>query len=159
MFQDPNIQKLAPSNLEIGTYTTDTVKIVASCTFYLVHLDTKKLMEVTFYVAMNDRNILLSCKTTFMLGLIQPRTRLDYLPQKASLIASSADHPRKSKATLHVQKQEVSAQTITKKVATPTPTDRKEVPKLTTNKDQILHEYPDVLRGLAPFQDHLTTYR
>ena len=36
VFKGPNMQKLAPSNLEIGTYTTDTVKIVGSCTFYLV---------------------------------------------------------------------------------------------------------------------------
>ena len=75
VFQDPSMKKLAPSSLEIGTYTTDTVKIVGSCVFYLVHLDTKKLVEVTFFVAMNDGSILLSCKTTQMLGLIQPRTR------------------------------------------------------------------------------------
>ena len=70
VFQDPNIKKLAPSSLEIGTYTTDTVKIVGSCVFYLVHPDTKNLMEVTFYVVMNDGSVLLSCKTTLMLGLI-----------------------------------------------------------------------------------------
>ena len=33
VFQDPNMKKLAPSSLEIGTYTTDTVKIVGSCIF------------------------------------------------------------------------------------------------------------------------------
>ena len=31
VFQDPNMKKLSPSNLEIGTYTMDTVKIVSSC--------------------------------------------------------------------------------------------------------------------------------
>ena len=51
VFNDPDLKKLAPSTLEIGTYTTDTVKIVGSCLFYLVHQDTKKLPEVTFYVA------------------------------------------------------------------------------------------------------------
>ena len=30
-FQDPNMKKLNPSSLEIGTYTTDIVKIVGSC--------------------------------------------------------------------------------------------------------------------------------
>ena len=50
VFNDPELKKLAPSNLEIGTYTTDTVKIVGPCLFYLVHLDTKKL-QVTFYDA------------------------------------------------------------------------------------------------------------
>ena len=104
VFQDPNMKKLAPSSLEIGTYTTGTVKFVGSCVFYLVDPDTKNLMEVTFYVVMNDGSVLLSCKTTLMLGLIQPRRRLDYLPPRASLITSSADHPKKTKATLHVQK-------------------------------------------------------
>ena len=97
------MQKLAPSSLEILTYTTDTVKIVGSCTFFLVHVDTKKLMEVTFYVAMNNGSVLLSCKTTLMLGLIHPRTRLDYLLSRANLITSSADHPKKTKTALHIQ--------------------------------------------------------
>ena len=42
VFNDPELKKLAPRTLEIVTYTTDTVKIVGSCLFYLVHLDTKK---------------------------------------------------------------------------------------------------------------------
>ena len=103
VFKDPEMKKLTPSSLEIGTYTTDTVKIAGSFTFYLIHLDTKKLIEVTFFVAVNDGGILLSCKTTFMLGLIQPRTRLDHLTTRTTLITSSADHPKKAKALLHVQ--------------------------------------------------------
>ena len=58
VFNDPELKKLAPSNLEIGTYTTDTAKIVGSCLFYLVHLDTKKLGEVTVYVA---KMMVMSC--------------------------------------------------------------------------------------------------
>ena len=42
VFKDPDLKKLAPSTLEIGTYTTDTVKIVGSCVFYLLHPDTKE---------------------------------------------------------------------------------------------------------------------
>ena len=80
VFHDPDLQKLAPSKLEIGTYTTDTVKLVGSCTFYLVHPDTKCLQEVTFYVTSNNGSVLMSCATTLALGLIQPHTRLDYLP-------------------------------------------------------------------------------
>ena len=67
LFNDPELKKLAPSNSEIGTYTTNTVEIVGSCLFYLVHQDTKKLQEVTFYVAKNDGNVLLSCTTTLVL--------------------------------------------------------------------------------------------
>ena len=105
VFNDAKLQKLAPSKLQVGTYTTDIVKIVGSCMFYLVHPDTKKLKEMTFYVAMNNGSVLLSCKTTLLLGLIQPRPRLDYLPPRASLITSSADHPKKTKAVLHTTKQ------------------------------------------------------
>ena len=68
--QDHELQKLAPSKLEIGTYTTDTVKLVGSCTFYLVHPDSKYLQEVTFYVASNNGSVLLSCATMLALGLI-----------------------------------------------------------------------------------------
>ena len=99
---------------------------------------------------MNDGSVLLSCKTTLMLGLMQPRTRLDYLPPRASLITSSADHPKKTKGTLHVQKQEVSAQRTIQTVANQMSKPRSEAPKLITSKDQILHEYPDV-SGIGRF--------
>ena len=125
IFSDPNMKKLAPSKLQVGTYMTDIVKIVGSCTFHLVHPDTKRLLET-----MNDRNVLLSCKTTLLLGLIQPGSRLDYLPPRASLITSSADHPKKTRAVLHVQKQEVSAQKNKQKEATQTPAATKQGPKL-----------------------------
>ena len=69
---------------------------------YLVYPDTKCLQEVTFYVASNDGSILLSYVTTVTLGLIQPCTRLDYLPPRASLITISADHPKKTKSQISV---------------------------------------------------------
>ena len=53
VFQDPDCKKLAPSKFEIGIYTTNTVKLIGSCMFYLVHPDTKYLRKVTFYVASN----------------------------------------------------------------------------------------------------------
>ena len=130
VFNDAKMQKLAPSKLQVGTYTTDTFKIVGSCTFYLLHLDTKKLIEVTFYVAMNEGGMLLSCKTTLLLGLIQTRPRLEYLLPRASLITSSADHPRKTKAVLHTTKQEVSTQITKQEVAAQTPAAKRQVPKL-----------------------------
>ena len=86
VFNDSELKKLAPTTLEIGTYTTDTVKIVGSCLFYLVHPDTKNLQEVTFYVAQNDSSVLLSCTMTLAAGPIQPCTRMEYLPSRASLI-------------------------------------------------------------------------
>ena len=98
MFRYPDLKKIVPSRLEIGTYTTDTVKIVGSCKFCVVHPDNKQLIEVIFFVASNDGRLLLSCKTILVLGLIQPRARLDYLPPRPSLITRSLDHPRKTRA-------------------------------------------------------------
>ena len=121
MFKDPEMKKLAPSELEIGTYTTDTVKIVGSCRFFLVHPDSNKLLDVTFFVAINDGSVLLSCKSTLALGLIQPRSRLDYLSPTASMITSSVDHPKKTKpvkVSLHTSKQKVATQTQTQEMAT-----------------------------------------
>ena len=68
VFNDAKMQKLAPSNLQVGTYTTDTVKIVGSCNFYLVHLDTKKLIEVTFFIAMNDGSVFCFAKQHYYLA-------------------------------------------------------------------------------------------
>ena len=58
VYNDPELKKLAPSTLEIGTYTTDRVKIAGSCLFYLVHPDTKMLQEVTFLL---HRMMVVSC--------------------------------------------------------------------------------------------------
>ena len=60
MFKDPEMKKFKPCKMQISTYTADTVKIIGSCTFGIVHPDTKKLVPVTFYVANNDGSILLS---------------------------------------------------------------------------------------------------
>ena len=149
VFQDLSMKKLAPSSLEIASHTTDTVKIVGSCMFYLVHPDTKKLMDVTFFVSVNDGSVLLPCKTTLMLGLIQPGTRLDYLPPRASLITSFTGHPKRTKWTLSVQKQEVPTQTVTQQVAAQMPKHKYAAPRLITSKDQILCEYPDVFKGIG----------
>ena len=119
--------------------------------FYLVHPDTKKLLDVTFFVAVNDGSVLPSCKITLMLGWIQPRTRLNYLPPRANLITSSTDHPKKTKSTLSIQKQKVSTQTVIQEMAAQMPKHKCAAPKLITSKDQILHEYPDVFEGIVSF--------
>ena len=36
VFQDPDMKKLASTSLEVGTYTTDTAKIIGTSMFYLV---------------------------------------------------------------------------------------------------------------------------
>ena len=72
MFQDPQLKKLTPSNMEIKTYTTEVVKIIGMCHFYLVHPESKQLSKVMFFVAKENGSILLSCRTTMELGLIKP---------------------------------------------------------------------------------------
>ena len=99
VLSDPDLKKLASSRLEIGTYTTNTVKLVGSCTFCLVHPGTKCLQEVIFYITSSDGSVLLLCASTLALGLIQPHTRLDLLPSGTSLITAKTnpDHPKKIK--------------------------------------------------------------
>ena len=72
VFKDLEMRKIKPCKMQISTYAADTVKIIGSCTFGIVYPDTKKLVPVTFFVANNDGSILLSCKTTLTLQLIQP---------------------------------------------------------------------------------------
>ena len=48
VFNDLNMKKIVPSKLQVGTYMIDTMKIVGSCTFCLLHPDTKRLLETPF---------------------------------------------------------------------------------------------------------------
>ena len=77
-----------------------TFLVSVSFTCY-VHPDSKKPLEVTFYVASNEGSVLLSCTTLLALDLIQARPCLDYLPPRAKLITSAADHPDITKKTCH----------------------------------------------------------
>ena len=97
MFRDPGLKKLIPSNMEIETYTTDIVKIIGMCYFYLVHPNSKKTNESYALCHKKNGSILLSCRTTMELGLIKPRAHLDYLPPKARLLTSTCDQPSKTK--------------------------------------------------------------
>ena len=89
VFLDHECKKVAHSSkLEIGTYTTDKVKVVGSCVLYVVHLDTQCFQEITFYVASNNGSVVIACAIMLALGLIQSHTSLDYLPPCASLITN-----------------------------------------------------------------------
>ena len=146
VFHKSDCKKLSPSKLEIVTYTTNTVKLVGSCVFYLVHQDIKCLQEVKFYVASNNGSDLLSCMTMLALGLIQPHTRLDYLLPRASLFTSSADHPKrktKSQISVHVSKKESEVSTVSNLKGM--------VSKLITSKEQVLANYSEVFDGIGCF--------
>ena len=63
--KDPDCKRLAPSSkLEIGTYTTDKIKVIGSCTLLVVHPDTQCFKEVTFHVTSLQGSVVLSCVTT-----------------------------------------------------------------------------------------------
>ena len=159
VFKDPERKKIKSCKMQISTYTADTVKIIGSYIFDVVHLDTKKLVPVTFYVANNDGSVLLSCKTTLALWLIQPWSRLDYLPPWASLITSTMDLPRKTKLTslkVHKLKQEVSTQwhEPPSQVSTSASINTVQNPNPSiaiTSKEQILSKYPDIFEGISRF--------
>ena len=51
MFKDRSLKKLTPSTMEIETYTSDAVKIIGTCQFYLLHPENKELIKVIFFVA------------------------------------------------------------------------------------------------------------
>ena len=159
------MEKLTPNRLQIGTYTNDTVKIVGTCKLYSVHPDTKKLIGSIFYVATNDGSVLLSCKSTLTLDLIQTRSRLDYLPPRASLITSMQDHPKKMKqvpvpVTTHHSKQ-LSAQCHFQAKASKPPhmhdsphapeTKLQRTYKMFIGKDLIMKQYPYVFEGIGKF--------
>ena len=86
-----------------------------------------------------------------MLGLIQPRTKLDYLLPRASLIISSVDHPKKAKCQVAVHSSRTNSTVpLQKNVVS-----KLEFPKLVTSKEQILSNYPDDLEGIGRFSGAL----
>ena len=95
-------------------------------------------------MASNNGSVLLYCVT---IGLIQPHTRLDYLPPRASLITSNADHPKKPKfqVNVHVSRKESEVISVSNLEGM--------VPKLITSKDQILAVYSDVIDDIGCFPD------
>ena len=94
---------LPAAKIEIGTYTTDKIKVIGSCSLFVAHPDTKCLQEVIFHVTSHEGSAVISCETSLRLSLIQPCSNLDQIPDSASLICSNADHPMKRKSKKRVQ--------------------------------------------------------
>ena len=61
LFKDPDCMKIAPSDLQLGTYTNKNVKSIGSCNLYIMHPDTRCIKEIPFFVASNEGSILISC--------------------------------------------------------------------------------------------------
>ena len=62
LFKDLEMKKIKTCKMQITTYTAETVKIIGSCIFDVIHPNTKNLVPVTFYIANNDGSVLLSYK-------------------------------------------------------------------------------------------------
>ena len=79
------------------------------------------------------------------------KNKLGYLTPRASLITSSIDHLKKTKSrfSIHRSKQEVSGHILQQESTVSTR--KQEVPKLVTNKEQIMQRYPDVFDGVECF--------
>ena len=68
------------------------------------------------------------------------------------MITSTADHPRKTRVQLQIQKQEITAQTTNQPEDTQSTIIMHTIHKLiTSQEDQIMHEYPDVFEGISKF--------
>ena len=93
---------------------------------------------MTFYIASNEGSVLLSCTTLLALDLIQTRPRLEYLPPRAKLITSAADHPDLTKKTAHQAKA-----TVKSKKSPPM--------NIVTKKSDIKEHYTDVFEGVGCF--------
>ena len=110
IFNDPDVKHLADNDISLEVYTDHQVNILGKCQFYVLHPDSKKPLEVTFYVASNEGSVLLSCTTLLALDLIQAKPCLDYLPPRAKLITSAADHPDITKKTCHQTREQPKPQ-------------------------------------------------
>ena len=102
LFKDPDCMKLALSDLQLGTYTNNKVKLIGACELYVLHSSTKYIEAVTFFMAFNEGSVLISCTTSLALGLIHPHASLDHLPPGSNIISSSANQPINDKSQLKV---------------------------------------------------------
>ena len=65
------------------------------------------------------------------------------------MITSNADHPRKMKAQIQIQKQDITVQTTNQQQEAQVTTTT--VPKFVHSQDQIMCEYPDDFEGIGKF--------
>ena len=91
LYNDDNLKHLKPSDIKLGVWGDDQIALLGKCNIYLVHPDTKKPVEVTFYVADKSGSTLLSCATSLKLDLIKLHPRLGVPPPRAKIITSQAD--------------------------------------------------------------------
>ena len=145
VFNDPHTAKLAKYDIDLTVYTRHSVDLIGKCTFYMLSKATKQPIKVDFYIAKEEGSVLLSQETVFQLQLLDVQPRLEYLPPRATLISSAANHP----------KREVHVQSTTSIL----PTSYSTVPqentprrvKIVKSKEQIQEQYPELFKGIGIF--------
>ena len=100
VFNDLQTTKLAKNDIDLTVYTRHSVDLIGKCTFYMLSKGTKQPIKVEFYIAKEEGGVLLSWETVFQLQLLNIKPRLEYLPPRAMLISSAADHPKRE---IHTQ--------------------------------------------------------
>ena len=95
--------------------------------------------------------MLLSCNSTLDLDLIQHRSRLDYLPPRASLITGTQDHPKKTRQAHPYVHRSQQVATQSKHQAEINQNKQQQRSKLITSKGHIMAQYPDVFEGIGKF--------
>ena len=91
LHNDYKLRHIMPSDIKLGVWGDDQIALLGKCNIYLVHPDTKKMVEVTFYVADKAGSTLLSCVTSLKLDLIKLHPGLGVPPPRAKIITSQAD--------------------------------------------------------------------
>ena len=91
LYNDDNLKHLKPSDIKLGVWGDNQIALLGKCNMYLTHPDTKKSVEVTFYVADKSGSTLLSCATSLKLDLIKLHPKLGVSPPRAKIITSQAD--------------------------------------------------------------------
>ena len=91
LYNDDKLKHLKPSDIKLGVWGDDQIALLGKCNIYLVHPDTKKSVEVTFYVTDKSGSTLLSCATSLKLDLIKLWPWLDVPPPWAKIITNQAD--------------------------------------------------------------------
>ena len=100
VFNNLQTAKLAKNDIDLTVYTRHSVDLIGKYTFYLLSKGTKQPIKVEFYIAKEEGSVLLSWETAFQLQLLNVKHRLEYLPPRATLISSAADHPKRE---IHAQ--------------------------------------------------------
>ena len=152
VFNDLQTAKLAKNNIDLTVYTRHSVDLIGKCTFYMLSKGTKQPIKVEFYIAKEEGSVLLSWETVLQLQLLNVKPTLEYLPPRAMLISSAANHPKRE---IHTQSTVLQPWNSTSKIPTSTSTVPQEnTPRrvrIVKLKEQIQEQYPKFFTSIGQF--------